>query len=61
MQQAEDLFSSADDNFRLFYKDQKKDDKWEWTLQDALENASDDTERAEIQRLIEIRKVARFD
>ena len=56
----EELFSAADDNFRLFYKDEKKSDTWDIYLQEALNDASGGEERAEYERLIKIRKEAGY-
>jgi hypothetical protein len=49
-------FWEANDLFLLFYKDQRKDDHWDWLLQDALENTEDAAETAILKRLTRMRR-----
>ena len=58
--ETEEIFWEANDVFYLFYKDQRKEDHWEWLLDDALENAADSKESAAIKRLQKLRKEEGF-
>lgn len=51
------LFYDIDDNFRLFFKDHRKDDSWDMMLSEFLDLGEDPDE---IKRLIDIRKKAGF-
>lgn len=57
---AEELFFDANDNFRLLYKDSKKDDSWDWMLQDMIEDGLEANTKAQCKRLIELRKAAGY-
>jgi hypothetical protein len=58
---AEELFFEADDTFRLLYKDYKKDDSWDWTLQEMIEDDGLDGDmKAQCKRIIKLRKAAGY-
>lgn len=56
---ADQLFWEADD-FRLFYKDQKRSDHWEWHLKEILDSSNDAEELAECHRLVALRRQAGY-
>jgi len=56
---AKKLFFQADDVFRLFYKDSRKDDSWDFLLEEMLEDAELDL-ADKCKRIIKLREEAGF-
>lgn len=60
----EELFDEIHDIFCLFYKDQRKDDKWDWLIDEQiqmLDAEKDKDEIKECKKFIKLRKDAGFE